>query len=130
MIAFAGFAFVGLIYGVFLKAGDPNVATWEVRPLLYLVAMYLLTSRLLTRAVHYQWLAWMAVLAISVQNFFSLHYYFALSSEGRKGIESLTEHPTSLIYGWVFLLALGAFAFRNCSRWTKFLLVMAAIPSA
>ena len=50
MLAFGAFVIGGFVYGVFLSGGDLNVAMWEIRPLLYLVAMYVLASALLTRA--------------------------------------------------------------------------------
>jgi hypothetical protein len=130
VVAFGAFAVGGFVYGVFLKGGDLTVAMWEIRPLLYLVAMYVLTSNLLTRTQHYLWLAWAVVLAITVQNLFSLHFYYSLSSAQREGLEALTEHPTSLFYGWLFLVALGVWVLRGGTRWAKFLLLLAVIPSA
>ena len=126
MLAFGAFAIGGFVYGVFLMGGDRNVAIWEIRPVLYLVATYVLASALLTRAEHYVWLAWTVVFAISVQNLLSLRFYYALSGAGREGLESLTEHPTSLMYAWIILLAGGVWALRGCSGWARFFLLLAA----
>ena len=44
-------------------------------------------------------------------------------------LECLTEHPTSMLYAWVILLALAVCVLRGCSRWARFLLLLAAIPT-
>jgi O-antigen ligase len=130
VLIFAGFVALGLIYGVGAQGGDLTTAMWEARPLLYLVTMYMLVSNLLTRAAQYVSLAWVVVLAVSIQSLLSLRYYYALSPDRRDVLESLTEHPASVVYAWVLLLTVAACMLRKCSPWTRLLLVLASIPTA
>jgi O-antigen ligase len=129
-VAFGGLVLLGVLWGVGARGGDLRVAIFELRPLLYLVAMFVLASNLLTRTVHYVRLAWVVVLAISIQNIFAIKFYWSLSASTRGELEALTEHPTSVLYAWVFLLAFALCVLRGCSRWARFLLVLAAIPTA
>jgi O-antigen ligase len=118
----------GLVWGL-ARGGSSNVAIWEARPLLYLVAMFLATSTLFTRTEQYVRLAWVVVLAISVQNVFALRYYFSLPPARRAGLEALTEHTTSLVYGWIFLLAIALWSFRRTSWWARVLVAVACVPT-
>jgi hypothetical protein len=129
LLIFAGFVALGLIYGVGVQGGDRTIAMWEARPLLYLVTMYVLVSNLLTRAAHYVSLAWVVVLAVSIQALLSIRYYYALPAVRREGLESLTSHSAAILYAWVLLLALAVCILRDCSRWARFLLVLAVIPT-
>jgi O-antigen ligase len=129
LVVFAGLIGVGLLYGVGLYGGDLTTGMWELRPLLYAVAMYFFASNLFTRTAHYVSLAWAVVLAISVQNIFAIAFYLGLSAPDRLALESLTEHPTSVFYAWVILLTLAVCVLRGCSRWARFLLVLAVIPT-
>jgi hypothetical protein len=121
---------VGLVYGVGLRGGNLTVAIWELRPLLYLVVMYVLASNLFPRVEHYVYVAWAVVLAIAVQNIFAIHYYFTLSRAERATLEALTEHPSSLFYAWLFLLALAVCLLKSCSRVARFLIVLTVLPTA
>ena len=120
---------VGLVYGLVFRGGFITVAVWEVRPLLYLVGMYVLVSNLFTRTSQYVTLAWVAVLAISIQNLLAIRYYLHVPPGFREDMETLTEHPASLLYAWMFLLTLSVCLFRG-SVWARALLVLAVIPGA
>jgi len=130
VLVFFAFLGVGFVYGVILRGGDRTVGLWELRPLLCLVLMYVLASNLLTRTSHYVSLAWVAALAISIQNLFALHFYYALSRGQRATLETLTEHTTSIFYTWMILLTVGLVVFRGCSRWARALLLFAVLPTA
>ena len=129
VLVFGGLVVVGLAYGVGLRGGNLTVAMWELRPLLYLAAVYVLASNLFTRTAHYVNLAWVVVLAVSIQNLFAIRYYYSLTVGQRKALEGLTEHPASLLYVWMFLLALAVCLFKG-SPWARVLIVLAVIPSA
>jgi hypothetical protein len=130
VLIFGAFVVAGAVYGVYVQRGDRIIAVWELRPLLYVVAIYVLSSNLFTRTSHYVTLAWVAVVAISIQNLFALRYYYTLAGSERELLQSLTEHPTSLIYNWVILLALALCVLRGCSLLARLGVVAAAIPAA
>lgn len=129
IVIFGSLVFVGAAYGVG-TGGDTRIAIWELRPLLYLVAIYLLASNLFTRTEHYVRLAWVVVASISIQNFFAIKYYFSLPAAEREGLETLTAHSTSVIYGWVFMLTLAVWVLRKCSWSARWLMLLASIPTA
>jgi len=128
ILLFGAFVAFGFFWGV-SRGGDFTVAMWELRPLVYLVAMFVLASNLLDRPSQYVRLAWLVVLAVSIQNFFALYYYYGLSMAERDALEALTEHPTSLLYSFVFLLTLTLICVRSCSNVARFLLVLTCIPT-
>lgn len=130
MLIFGGLVVFGLLYGVGARTGDRNIAIWELRPVLYVVAVFLLVSNLFTRTAQYVKLAWAVVAAITIQNLFAIKAYYGFSPAEREALEGLTDHPLSLFYAWVFLLAMALFLFRNTTRTARILVLLACIPSA
>ena len=80
---------------------------------------------------HYVSLAWVVVLAISIQNLFAIRYYYALSrgAARRCSRRSPSTRPRCSTPG-CSCLRLAVCVFRGCSRWARFLLLLAAIPTA
>ena len=128
MLFFGVMVVFGFAWGM-ANGGDFTVAMWELRPLVYMVAMFVLASNLFTRAAQYVRLAWLIILAVAIQNFFALQYYFGLSVAERDALEALTEHPTSLLYCFVFLLTLALCVVRSTSPMARFLLILTTIPT-
>ena len=130
LLIFAGCIGFGVLWGVGLQGGDLKIAIWELRPLLYLVAIYILASNLFTRTAHYVTMAWLVVVAISIQNIFAIRGYWDLSPALRSELTGLTDHTTSLLYTWIFLLTLALCVLRGCSRRARVLLLLASLPTA
>jgi hypothetical protein len=128
MVVFAALLVLGLMYGLG-TGGNITVAMWEIRPLLYMIAIFVLASNLLTRTEHYVRLAWVLVLAISIQNVFAIGYYFSLTALQKDTLEGLTEHPSSLLYNYLFLMALALCVLRGCSGRARVLLLLATVPT-
>jgi O-antigen ligase len=129
MLALGAFVVVGLFYGLVVQGGDQQAAFWEFRPLVYLVAVYVLASTLFTRPAQYVRLAWLVVGAITVQSLFALDFYYQLSPSQRSSLEALTDHPSSLVYAWMLLLALSLWILKGCTTRARILVTLAAVPT-
>ena len=119
------------LYGVGVGGGDITVAMWELRPLLYLVAMYLLASTLFTRSSHYVSLAWVIIAGdLGPERVRAQATTSRSSAAERDALEALTEHTASLLYNYVFLLALAPVrAAQVFAAGARSLLLVASIPT-
>jgi len=128
MLVFGGFVVFGLFFGLGVGGGDRVVAFWEVRPLLYLVVMFVLVSNLLTRKVHYVALAWVVASAVTLQSIFAMKYLSTLTPDELELKESLTDHPASLFYAWLLLVVVALWVLKRTSLRARLLLTIAAVP--
>ena len=129
ILVFGAFVFFGLVYGLGVGGGNLTAAFWEVRPLLYLIAVFVLASNLITSRAQYVGLAWVVVAAISIQSVFALKYYLALPPDELEQLEGLTDHPASLIYAWVLLVVLALWTLPRTTLRARLLVSIAALPT-
>jgi hypothetical protein len=128
MLVFSALLAFGLLWGIG-RGGSLTVAMWELRPLTYLVLMYVFATHLFTRSKQYVLLAWLIALAIAIQHVFVLQFYFGLSAAQREAMQALTEHQTSLLYTFVLILTLALWLFRRCSWTARLLLLILCVPT-
>ncbi len=124
---FTAFVMVGFVYGVG-RGGDMVVAVWEVRPLLYILPIYLLITNLCTTTKHYNTLGWCLALGIIGQALLSLDYLRGLTAVERDQLESLTEHSSAIQMNAMFVFAFALLTFRRCSIVKRFFLTLAILP--
>jgi O-antigen ligase len=124
MVVIALFLAAGFVRG---HGGIRNVAIMEVRPLLYLVALYLLIAHVFTKRAHYHQAIWVAIVATSIQGLFAVHAYRTLPDHIRDNLDSLAEHSATVQMNGVFLFALGLAAFGG-SRWQRRIVAVLSIP--
>ncbi|MFV0309607.1 MAG: O-antigen ligase family protein [Desertimonas sp.] len=118
---------IGFVRGIG-SGGDFAVATVEVRPLLYLPALYLLMSVVFTRRKQYRFAFGVALVAISIQSIGSLVYYRALPAVERELLESLTDHPASVQIN-VLMVCLAGLVLFGAPRWQRGALIVLLIPA-
>lgn len=104
------FLIVGVGVGL---GGNRNVALVEVRPLLYLVLVYVLIVNVFTSRSHYRQALWVAMGATTLQSLLSLSYYTGLSQRDRAGLESLAEHSSTVQMNAMFLFVLATLLFAG-----------------
>jgi O-Antigen ligase len=120
MCAFGGVVLLAMVRGV-AAGGDHRIALQQVRPLLYCVLLYMLTSFEFRTARHFR-IGFAVVLAsTTVQSIVTLNYYRLLPEEAKVGMESLGEHPAALIQNLVFVTFIGLLVF-GATRWKRWLL--------
>jgi O-Antigen ligase len=123
--AFGACAFYGFAHGA-LTGHNRSVAILEVRPLMYLCALYLLITTLFTNRQQYRIAFGVALLAIGIQSLFALKYWASLSAIEREVAESLSEHSAAVAMNVVFLCVIALFVFKG-SNWKKWTL-LAMVP--
>lgn len=126
ILLFGATVFLGLAYGI-LRGGNRTVAIMEVRPLVYLVVLYVLISTLFTTRAHYRVAFALALIAISIQSIFALRYWRSLTPLEREVREGLNEHTAAVGMNLVFLSLVGLIMFKG-SRAKKWALV-AMLPT-
>lgn len=124
------------VFGLFVLGGiargaltgyDRNVALFEFRPLLYLVAVYALIPNVLVTRLQYRIAFALALIATSLQSLFSLSYYRSLSSADRELLETLSEHSAAITMNLVFVFLIGLLAF-DAQRWLRRSVAVIAVP--
>ena len=123
--AFGTCALFGFIHGAF-TGHNRSVAILEIRPLMYLCAIYLLITTLFTHRRQYRIAFSVALLAIGIQSLFALKYWAALPAIEREVAETLSEHSAAVAMNVVFLCVIALFMFKG-SNWRKWTL-LAMVP--
>jgi O-antigen ligase len=127
VMAFAGFLFLGLLYGL-ATGGDRYAATWEFRPLLYLPVVYILVSNLLTTRRQYHRLAMLMLGALVVHSLLALQFLLSMSHEKRSQLESLVDHGSAVQMSVVLLLAFAVWLLPGVPRRMRWCVTLAAVP--
>lgn len=131
MMTFGFFLVVGLVVGL-ARGGNRVVALWEARPLLLLVAIYVVATNLIDSpaAIRRLWSALMA--AVVVDSVFAIAYYHGLSALARAQSDHLGDHSAALHANTLFVLmaAMGVMAARSTRRLVLMLLVTPVVGYA
>jgi O-antigen ligase len=126
LLVLGGFVMMGIVRGL-STGGLKNVAVFEFRPFLYLIALYALIPNVLVTRTQFRIAFGLAVAAVSVHSLFALRYYRTVPEESRELISSLAEHPATLTMNLVFILLIGFWAF-GAPRWLRRAGLVSAIP--
>jgi hypothetical protein len=124
-ILFFACAITGLAYGIYSN-GDLNIALWEFRPIVYLVAMIFLASNLLERREHAIRLFWFGMAALIVEGIIGTLYLFIQLKGNLTGVNSLTEHAVAIHINSAIIFALGLLIYRTDPK--KRAVMLAAMP--
>lgn len=127
LLLFTACVFIGLARGM-LSGGDFRAAMFEMRPLLYLTIVYLLTTTLISTRRQQRHLVIAAVAAVTVQSLLSLDYLRDLDGAQRDALESLTAHGASISANFLFIVMLASLLYRGVSPVQRIMMVAAAIP--
>ena len=121
--AFVGISGFGFITGV-LRGGDIFIAQLELRPIIYIIVMLVLTQNLIDNPKHINILFWSIMAALFIEGLFAVYYVqAAVFAVG----EDLTEHSASIHYNTMFILGAASWAIRNGS-WYKRTLLFLLMP--
>jgi O-antigen ligase len=127
LLAFTGFVLLGFAYGI-ARGGSSRVAVFEVRPLLYLPIVYILTTNLCRTARQYRLLLWTAMGAVLCNSLLSLYFYGGLSHSQKSALESLGEHGAGVGMNTLFVLLIGSCLLRGSSTTSRCVLILMAVP--
>jgi len=125
VVAMIGF---GFIYGI-SRGGDLRVAMFEMRPLVYFTMVYVLANSVCRHPRHFRHLLFTALGAVTVQSLLSVRYALALPPAYRGGLNTLTEHGSSITTNLLFVALFASLAIRGCSWRLRVVLLVASLPS-
>jgi hypothetical protein len=108
MWVLTGVALLGWVHGL-LSGGDFTVSLEELRPWLYLAAVYLLASRLVSSPRTLDVVLWALVLAIGLRAVYGIFRWQALSSL-QPPPETILEHDDTVFFTIFVLLTLSLWA--------------------
>lgn len=108
MWVLAGVGLLGWVHGL-LSGGDFTISLEELRPWLYLAAVYLLASRLVSSPRTLEVMLWTLVLAIGLRAVYGVYRWQALSSL-HPPPETILEHDDTVFFTLYVLLTLSLWA--------------------
>ena len=117
----------GLLIGL-ARGGDTRAAIFEVRPLLIFPVVYLLANSLFSTARHYRHLMIGILAAVVLQSVISLRSLLSLTSYERDGLESLTEHGSSIGMNLLLVAMIASLAIQGATAQARWLIMLSAIP--
>ncbi len=129
LLVYSAFIVFGFVHGVG-RGGDMRIALYQVRPMLLMPLLYLLALEILPDLRARRRLMWTVVGAVVVQSLLSLEYYFRLTPTKRATLERLNEHGSSVAMATVLALVVTVLVIHGCSRRTRLVLLLAAVPVA
>lgn len=127
LVVFNVFLVLGLIRGL-ASGGDFRAAMFEFRPLLYLSLTYWLATTYCVENRHRRALVIAAVAAVFIQSILSLDYLREIPAAEREGLDSLTEHGSSVGMNMLLLFAFTSLAYRRIGMVQRLALVVASVP--
>lgn len=111
-LLFTFFVMFGLSYGLTHHA-DSKIALWEVRVILYLPAMLLLTGNLIKTRQHLNTLIWIAMLALFFDAANGVWYVATVLNFNTHSVEAIAEHSFSIHLNTAFVLAANVWMFHG-----------------
>lgn len=125
-ILFLGFILFSFVYGV-TRNGNLNVALWEIRPIVYLPVMLVLTSNMITDRRHVNVLMWLIMISIFLKGITGTIYVATELQWDIHRVESITEHSAAVHFNSLFLYTLGAWIFKDSIK-KRILLPLMSVP--
>lgn len=126
-VLFTAFVIFGLVYGLG-TGGVVNIALWEARPILYIIAMLVLVSNLFTKREHFSHLMWFIAFALFVEGLFGLRFYIVEIEMDLTRMQSITEHSAAMHMNTLFVLIGAVWLYKGSSSTKRLLLPLMAPP--
>ncbi|MBK5222601.1 MAG: O-antigen ligase family protein [Acidimicrobiia bacterium] len=127
MVQFTTATLAGLALGL-QRGGDVNAALFEVRPVLYLPALYLLVVNVCEDRHDYRRMVWAAVAGITVQSVLSVEAIWSTPLAERAAPESIMEHGSAISMNLGFVLLVATLVYNGRRPLTAAILLVAAVP--
>jgi O-antigen ligase len=112
MLAFALVVLLGLGWGL-ARRGDSNIALWEVRPMLYLPLMFVLTSNLMTTRAQANRVMWVAMAALFLVALIGIWTYTTALRPINGRLDWVIEHGTAVRLNTLFVFMAAVFMVRG-----------------
>ncbi len=127
VIVFAAFVLFGLVNGIG-TGGDINIALWEARPLLYLVAMLILVSNLIQTRSQVNKLMWIVFIALFIEGILGTWFFVFVTKGDLSLYERITEHSAAIHMNSFFVFLLAVWIYKGSSWSKRIILPIFALP--
>lgn len=111
VVLFGAMVALGTVNGL-LTGGDFKITLWEIRPLFYFVALYILAVNTVEEPAHIRGLLWITVLGTAFRTLDGISRYLQIPLSVRPGVPTVIEHDDSLFLAIVFGLLIAATVWR------------------
>lgn len=125
MAVFALFIVAGLAWGL-ARGGDVNIALWEVRPILYLPLMFILTTNMIRTPKQANRVVWLAMLGLFVVALVGIYSAVTSPTPINGRLQWVIEHGSAVRLNTLFALLIAAFVYR-ASRAKRLVLPLMAV---
>ncbi|NJO82710.1 MAG: O-antigen ligase family protein [Blastochloris sp.] len=127
MAVFSGSIVLSLGYGL-VRGGDPTIALWETRAILYIPLMYLLVVNLIRTPAQIQAVIWAAMLGVIAKAIAGLWYVGTVLQFDLSSVERIAEHPASIHFNALIVMAMATWVYRSSA--VQRLVLTSALPIA
>jgi hypothetical protein len=97
LMAFGAMVVMGEVIGLG-TGGDFKITLWEIRPLLYIVLLYIVAVNTITEAKHLRVILWVVTLSTFARCFEGIYRYFRMPGDLRFVAPVILEHDDSLFF--------------------------------
>jgi O-antigen ligase len=122
---FTLFIVTGLAWGL-ARGGDVNIALWEVRPILYLPLMFVLTANLMRTPAHVNRVIWLAMAGLFDVALIGIASAISSPEPINGRLQWVIEHGTAVRLNTLFVFMVAAFVYR-ASRAKRIALPLMAV---
>ena len=127
MLVVGAMVALGEVNGI-LTGGDFKVTMWEIRPLIYLIALYILTVKTVTRPRHVRAILWLTVICTAIRALDGIWRYTQILPALQSRVETVLEHDDSLFFAAVIGLLVAAILWRRYLPRRFYWAVLAVVP--
>jgi hypothetical protein len=93
-------------FGGLARGGNVTIGLWEVRPIFYMGAMFILTSNLLTERKHLNTIYWLLTFALFIEGISGVVFSAVKLNWDVGSVEKITEHSAAIhINTYIVLMA-------------------------
>lgn len=124
-IIFAGFAAVGLFYGLG-TGGDSNIGLWEARAIFYIPLCVITTSNLIQTRRHVNTLITCIVVGVTFEGFVGTRFFIFFMRGSLAGFGDIMDHPSAIHMNSIFVYCAAIFLYKVA--WPRRIFVLSILP--
>lgn len=124
-IFFTGVMVFGLVYGI-AQHGNFTIGMWEVRPILYMPLMLILTSNLIRERGQVNIIFWLAMLSLISMGLYGVYDFVFIKNFEMSRIESNIEHAAAIRLDTVYVAAIAVWLYKG--SWVKRIILPIMVP--
>ncbi len=122
---FAGFAAIGLVYGLG-TGGVSNIGLWEARAIFYLPLCAITTTNLIQTRRQVNTLITCIILGVTFEGMIGTRFFFVTMRGSLAGFGDIMDHPSAIHMNSIFVYCAAIFLYRVA--WPRRFFVLSVVP--